>query len=49
MKWNGTVWVQSALADLLPERVLMGQLGPRHGNMQEAEGGRVEFLILYFD
>jgi len=27
---------------------LMGQLGPKHGDTREAEGGRVEFLFLYF-
>ena len=49
MKRDRTAWVRLALADLLPERALMGRLGLRHGNMREAEGGRVEILILYFD
>jgi len=49
MKQDGTAWVRLALAELSPERALMGQLGPRYGNTREAEGGRVEFLILYFD
>jgi len=29
-----------ALAALSPEKALMGQLGLRYGNIQEAEGGR---------
>ena len=49
MKRNGTAWSQSALVELSPERALMGWLGPRHRNTQEAKGGRVAFLFLYFD
>jgi len=49
MKRDGTTWAQLALAELSPERVLMGWLGLRHRNIQEATGGRIEFLILYFD
>ena len=48
MKRDRTAWAQLALADLSPERALMGRLGPRYGNTREAEGGRVEFLFLYF-
>jgi len=47
MKWDRTVWSRSALAKLSQERVLIGQLDLRHGNMREAEGGRVVFLFLY--
>jgi len=47
MKQDRTAWAQSALVDLSPERALMGQLGPRYGNMREAEGERGEFLFLY--
>jgi len=50
MKRDRTVWSQAALAELSQERMLMGQLGPRHGNMREAKGGRVVFSIfIYFD
>ena len=49
MKWDGTTWLRLALAELSEERALMGQLGPRHGNVREAKGGRVVFLYLYFD
>jgi len=49
MKRDGTVWARSALVELSLERALMGWLGPRHENMREAEGERVEFIILYFD
>jgi len=48
MKWDRTAWTQSALADLSPERALMGRLGLRHGNAQEAKRRRVEFLFLYY-
>jgi len=34
------------LAELSEERMLMGQMGPRHGNTQEAEGGCV-FISLF--
>jgi len=33
MKRDRTAWAQSALAELLEERALMGWLGPRHGNV----------------
>jgi len=49
MKQDRTAWARLVLAELSPERALMGQLGLRHGNMREAEGERVEFLISYFD
>ena len=47
MKRDGTAWSRSALVELSLERALMGWLGPRHGNVREAEGGRVAFLFLY--
>jgi len=46
IKRDGTMWSQSALVELSRERALMGWLDPRHGNAQEAEGGRVAFLFL---
>ena len=48
MKRDRTAWARSALADLSPERALMDRLGPRYGNVREAEGGRGNFLFLYF-
>ena len=49
MKRNESTWTRLVLVELLEERALIGQLGPRHGNVQEAKGGRAVFLILYFD
>jgi len=48
MKRDRTAWARSALADLSPERALMGWLGLRYRNTREAEGERREFLFLYF-
>ena len=41
MKWDGTMWSRSALAELSQERALMGQLGPRHGNADGGDKGKI--------
>jgi len=49
MKRDGTAWSRLVLAELSQEKALMGRLDPRYRNMQEAEGGRIASLFLYFD
>jgi len=49
MKQDRTVWTQLALVELLEERALMGQLGPRHGNIQEAEGGHGFYFYILIE
>jgi len=41
IKQDGSTWLRSVLAELLEERALMGWIGLRHGNAQEAEGERM--------
>ena len=38
--------VTIGVSGAITERVLMGQLGSRHGNVQETKGGRAVFLFL---
>jgi len=47
LKWDRSTWLGLALVELSEERVLMGWMGPRNGNAQEAERGRV-CLPFYF-
>ena len=41
MKWYGSTWSGSVLAELSEKRALMGQMDLRHGNVQEAKRERV--------
>jgi len=41
LKWDRSTWSGLVLVELLEERALMGQMGPRYGNVQEAKGERV--------
>ena len=47
MKRDGSTWSGVALAELLEIRVLMGQMGLRHGNTQEAKRERVCIIFLF--
>ena len=48
MKQDGSTWLGSVLVELSEKRVLMDQMCPRHGNAQEAKGGRVCIYVSIF-
>jgi len=47
MKQDRSTWSGLVLVELLEKRALIGRMGPRHRNIQEAEGRRVYIIFLF--